>query len=394
MRSSHDPNSPSQTSTESAQNTGGGFLVALNDRAGAVVNKILELRKPRRELGWRGNRQFSFRQLFEDVERLLEFGGRRLHIESDIHNPDSEEKGVERGSVFQRRCHNGHITGMSTNTQAVLVTGSAKGIGHAVVERLSREGMLVYAGVRRPEDAEKWRSLGLGTVHPLLLEVTDEASIAAAAQEIGESLGGAKLVGLVNNAGIAVGGPLEFLPVSELRRQLEINVIGQIAVTQAVLPLLRQSQGRIVNMGSIAGRSALPMMGAYAASKFALEALTDALRVELIPAGIEVSIIEPGVIATPIWDTSIKAADEVIKQMPREALAYYGRIIEAVRSRASGGMGGLPPAVVADAVVHALTARRPKTRYLVGKDARARVRFQKLPDRLRDRIIARRLGKI
>lgn len=283
---------------------------------------------------------------------------------------------------------------MKTNAQAVLVTGSAKGIGAAVVDRLSRLGLVVYAGVRRDEDAERWRQFTDGDVRPLLIEVTDEASIQRAAAGIRDTLGQGKLIGLVNNAGIAVAGPLEFLPISELRRQLEVNVVGQIAVTQAMLPLLRESKGRIVNIGSISGRSALPMTGAYAASKFALEALTDALRVELIPAGIDVAIVEPGVIATPIWETSIKSADEVLKQMPPEALTYYGRIIDAVRARASGGVGGLPPSVVADAVLHALTARRPKTRYLIGKDARARILFQTLPDRVRDRIIAKRLQKI
>jgi NAD(P)-dependent dehydrogenase (short-subunit alcohol dehydrogenase family) len=291
-----------------------------------------------------------------------------------------------------------HITAMNANSQvgaAVLVTGTGKGIGEAVARRLAELGMLVFAGVRKQADAARWREQGGDLIHPVLLDVTDESSIDAALQQIRFSLGARTLTGLVNNAGIAVAGPLEFLPVAELRRQLEVNVIGQIAVTQAVLPLLRQSRGRIVNIGSISGRSALPLTGAYAASKFALEALTDSLRVELMPAGIHVSIIEPGVIATPIWDTSMKSAEELIKQMPEQGLEYYGRIIAAVRKRASGGTTrGLPPRAVADAVVHALTARTPRTRYLVGRDARARAWFQRLPDRLRDRIIARQLAKL
>ena len=278
---------------------------------------------------------------------------------------------------------------------AVLVTGTGKGIGAAVAGRLAELGMLVFAGVRRQADAARWREQGDARIQPVLLDVTDESSISAALQQIRFTLGAQPLTGLVNNAGIAVAGPLEFLPIAELRRQLEVNVIGQIAVTQAVLPLLRQSRGRIVNIGSISGRSALPLTGPYAASKFALEALTDSLRVELMPAGIQVSIIEPGVIATPIWDTAIKSADELIGHMSPQALEYYGPVIQAVRARALGGtVRGLPPRVVADAVVHALTARQPRTRYLVGRDARMRAWFQRLPDRLRDRLIARRLARL
>ena len=279
---------------------------------------------------------------------------------------------------------------MQTNAQAVLVTGAGKGIGEAVTERLSELGFLVFAGIRQESDAARWRSHASGNVHPLRVEVTDEASIHSAAAEIKETLAGKPLTGLVNNAGIAVAGPLEFIPIRELRRQLEVNVIGQIAVTQAMLPMLRESRGRIVNIGSIAGRSALPMTGPYAASKFAMEALTDSLRVELMPFGIKVSIVEPGVIATPIWETSIKSADAILGEMPKQAFDYYGKIINAVKERAlSGGQRGLPARVVADVVVHALTATNPKTRYLIGRDAKMRLLLQRLPDRWRDRLIAR-----
>ena len=282
---------------------------------------------------------------------------------------------------------------MNAHAQAVLVTGTGKGIGNAVVERLIDRGYYVYAGVRQEADAERWRNHS-DRAHPLIMDVTDQATIDAAARAIQSSLGNKSLAGVVNNAGIAIAGPLEFLPIAELRRQLEVNVIGQIAVTQAVLPMLRTSRGRIINIGSIAGRSALPLTGAYAASKFALEALTDSLRVELMPAGIEVSIIEPGVIATPIWDTSMKSADVILNGLPKAAFDYYGRLIAAVRKRAERGVGGLPPSVVADAVEHALTAKRPRTRYLVGRDARTRALFQHLPDRVRDRLIARQLAKL
>jgi NAD(P)-dependent dehydrogenase (short-subunit alcohol dehydrogenase family) len=288
-----------------------------------------------------------------------------------------------------------HITAMNANSQAVLVTGASKGIGEAVAGRLAEIGMTVFAGVRQDADAERWRNHAGARVHPVRIDVTDEASIHDAVQQMQTVLDGRLLTGLVNNAGIAVAGPLEFLPIRELRRQLEVNVIGQMAVTQAVLPLLRVSRGRVVNIGSISGRSALPMTGAYAASKFAMEALTDALRVELMPAGIDVSIVEPGVIATPIWETSLETADTLMKEMPKAAIDYYGRIIDAARARVLRSVSqGLPPSAVAEVVVHALTARRPKTRYLVGRDARTRALFQHLPDRLRDRLIARQLAKL
>jgi NAD(P)-dependent dehydrogenase (short-subunit alcohol dehydrogenase family) len=282
---------------------------------------------------------------------------------------------------------------MTPNAQAVLVTGTGKGIGTAVTERLVELGYTVYAGVRQQADADRWRTHS-ERVRPVLLDVTDATSIATATDVIRNTLRPQSLIGVVNNAGIAVAGPLEFLPIPELRRQLEVNVIGQIAVTQAVLPMLRESRGRVINIGSIAGRSALPLTGAYAASKFAMEALTDSLRVELMPWGINVSIIEPGVIATPIWDTSLQHADEILQKLPRTAIDYYGELIAAVRRRAKRGVGGLPPRVVADAVVHALTAKRPRTRYLIGKDARTRALFQRLPDRMRDRLIARQLAKL
>ena len=277
---------------------------------------------------------------------------------------------------------------------SILVTGAAKGIGHACVTRLALAGHRVFAGVRTPADGEALRTeLGPG-VEPVVLDVTNADQVADAARFITDRAGG-QLHGLVNNAGIAVAGPLEFLPVSELRRQLEVNVIGQIAVTQAMLPMIRPVHGRIVFIGSISGRSALPMTGPYSASKFALEALTDSLRVELMDWGIDVVIVEPGVIATPIWETSIAAAERLQATMPAKAMEYYGRIINAVKQRATGGtMRGLPPDHVAKVVEHALFDAKPRTRYVVGKDARLRLLVQKLPDRWRDKVIARQLRKL
>lgn len=295
-------------------------------------------------------------------------------------------------------------------SRAVLVTGASKGIGQAAVLRLARSGWHVFAGVRREEDGHALRAAAAddadaaartgaddaarGDVVPVLLDVSDDAQIAAAAEAIRSATGGA-LHGVVNNAGIAVAGPLEFLPVAALRRQLDVNVIGQIAVTQAMLPMVRAAQGRLVFVGSIAGRSALPFVGPYSASKFALEALADTLRVELMPWHIHVALIEPGVIATPIWQTSIDAALAMLEQVPPAMNEYYGERLAAIQRRAERGVGGLPPDVVARTIEHALDAPRPRTRYLIGRDARLRLWMERvLPDRARDRVIDRMLERL
>jgi NAD(P)-dependent dehydrogenase (short-subunit alcohol dehydrogenase family) len=272
--------------------------------------------------------------------------------------------------------------------RCVVVTGTSSGIGEACASRLAHGGWRVLAGVRTSEDGERLRELG---VEPVELDVTDPASIAAAAVELGEGA----LDGLVNNAGIAVSMPIEFLPLEELRRQLEVNVIGQVAVTQAFLPHLRRARGRIVNVGSIAGRSALPFLGAYAASKHALEALTDALRIELRPFGIDVAIVEPGSIATPIWRKGGETFQRLLAEQPADVLTLYGERMAAFReAAAAAGRRGEPADEVAKVVEQALTAARPKTRYLVGRDARRRSRLERLPDRLRDRVYERVLLRV
>ena len=243
--------------------------------------------------------------------------------------------------------------------------------------RLAAAGWQVYAGVRNPGDAPP------GTVE-LILDVTDPEAVAQlreAGTVLGLSLG---LNGLVNNAGIAVAAPLEDMPLTELRRQLEVNLVGQLAVTQALLPALRSARGRIVIIGSIAGRSALPFLGAYAMSKFALEAMADSLRLELAPDGIEVALVEPGTIATPIWSKPQPLAD-VVSERYRPRIERFGRLAAARAAKAA------PADRVARAVEHALTAARPRTRYLVGRDAHIRSAIERLPDRLRDRVLARAL---
>ena len=191
---------------------------------------------------------------------------------------------------------------------------------------------------------------------------------------------------VVANAGIGIAAPLEFLEPAELTRQLDVNVVGQLRVVQAVLPALRRSRGRVVLMGSIGGRSALPFLGAYAMSKFALEGFADSLRVELAPWGMHVAIVEPGTIATAIWTKPQRALDEY----PTEAGELYGaRVAQFRRIAATRSARGVPAEEVAKAVEHALTAAPPKTRYVVGPDAKKRARLQKLPDRLRDRVLSR-----
>jgi NAD(P)-dependent dehydrogenase (short-subunit alcohol dehydrogenase family) len=215
----------------------------------------------------------------------------------------------------------------------------------------------------------------------LVFDVTDADAIARVQLD--------ELDGIVLNAGIAIASPLEFLPPEELQRQLDVNVVGQLRVLQAFMPALRRRNGRVVLMGSIGGRSALPFLGAYAMSKFALEAMADALRVELTPFGMHVSIVEPGTIATAIWTKPQRTADS----LPPEAAEYYGTRIEKFRSLAAqrSSTAAVPASEVASVVEHALTAKQPKTRYLVGPDAKRRARLQKLPDRVRDRLLTKLL---
>ena len=274
---------------------------------------------------------------------------------------------------------------------AVLVTGASTGIGAACALGLDRLGMRVFAGVRRATDGAALQRQASPLLTAVAIDVTDANSIAGAARTISAVMGRRGLAGLVNNAGIVVPGPLEFLPLADLRRQLEINVVGQIAVTQAMLPLLRAARGRIVNMGSIGGRMATPFVGAYAASKFALEALTDALRVEVRPWRIGVSIIEPGAIATPIWQKSAREGERLREAMPPEATRLYGQALEALRKGAARSeRDAIPPEAVVAAVVHALTAPRPRTRYVIGRRAKLQAVIARwVPDRARDRLLTR-----
>ncbi|MDO7881249.1 SDR family oxidoreductase [Salinibacterium soli] len=279
-----------------------------------------------------------------------------------------------------------------TEVKSVLVTGASTGIGRATALRLDRAGFAVFAGVRRSEDAEALAADGSERLVPVLLDVTVDTQIAEAAALIAERVGDAGLDGLVNNAGIAAAAPLEFVPLDELRHQLEVNVVGQVAVTQSVLPLLRSARGRIVNVTSIGGIIAGGMLGPYNASKFALEAITHALRNELAPWGIEAIAIEPGQIATPIWSSASDRADRMLERMPGRAHELYGRAIAGARKYAKrAAESGISPDEVAAAIEKALTVRRPRTRYTVGTDALlGATLLARLPDRTRDRILSGR----
>lgn len=277
---------------------------------------------------------------------------------------------------------------------SVLITGSSSGIGEATALEFHRRGFQVFAGVRSEVDGERLRSQASPRLIPVRLDVTDESQIAEAAQMIDQVVGPAGLGGLVNNAGIVVAGPLEVLPLDEIRRQMEVNVIGHLAVTRAMLPMLRRARGRIVNVGSFNGRIAPPYMGAYAASKHAMEAISDVLRVELRAWKIHVALIEPGGTATPIWEKSLAMATDIAKTASPEALALYEAEIEAFR-KAVHKMAESASTVDGSvrAIVHAMTARWPKTRYPVGLATNLLFRLRKwIPDRVLDWMIVRSLG--
>jgi NAD(P)-dependent dehydrogenase (short-subunit alcohol dehydrogenase family) len=272
--------------------------------------------------------------------------------------------------------------------KTVLVTGSSSGIGRATVRRLDGAGWKVFAGVRKEEDAAKLREESSTRLVPLLLDVTDAEAIAAAAERVGAESGG--LDGLVDNAGGAVAGPLEGLPIEDFRRQIELNLTAQLAVTQAMLPAIRTARGRVVMVSSMGGLVALPLTGAYHAAKFGLEAVGDSLRQELAPWGIRVVLIEPGSIDTPIWKSGQEDADEILERSPRMR-ELYGATVERYRKVVQDtAERGIPTEKVAAKIEHALEARRPRSRYLVGIDAQVMARLKPfVPTLVFDWVIAR-----
>jgi len=272
---------------------------------------------------------------------------------------------------------------------AVLITGASTGIGRATALRLARAGWTVHAGVR---DAAAAQSLvedaPTGAVSAVTLDVTDAQQIAAAAERVSAS----GLDALVNNAGIGLGGPLELISAEDLRRQFDVNFFGQVAVTQALLPALRRSRGRIVFVSSIGGRVAMPFSAPYAASKHAIEALGDALRVELRTSGVRVALVEPGSVATPIWDKSRAEIEGV--SIPPQLAAAYGEVPAAMdRALANTARRGVPPEQVAATIERALSDSRMRARYVVGRDAKGMLIARRLlPDLVFDRVLRRALG--
>jgi NAD(P)-dependent dehydrogenase (short-subunit alcohol dehydrogenase family) len=278
--------------------------------------------------------------------------------------------------------------------RSVLITGASTGIGAACALDLDKLGFCVFAGVRKASDGEALQARSSERLTPVMVDVALAETIEQATAKIEAMVGAAGLYGLVNNAGILIPGPLECVSVGDLRRQFDVNVLGVVAVTQAMLPLIRAAQGRIVNMGSLSGKAAPPYMGAYSASKFALESITDVWRMELSRWNIDVSIIEPDSVATPIWGKLLGTASQTARQLPAAVRALYEQDLLSL-SKASLRMSktGMSVDHVVRAVRHALTARRPKTRYPVG--ARTHLAFwaaRHLPDRIRDGFMRRAMG--
>lgn len=264
----------------------------------------------------------------------------------------------------------------------VVITGASSGIGRACASHLDGLGWRVFAGVRQDADAVSLRAEASSRLVPIMLDVTDPRSIYKARERVQQSVGERGLSGLINNAGIPYGGPIEYLDLKEVRRVFEVNFFGLIAATQSFLPLLRQGRGRIVNMSSISGWVASPFLSPYSSSKFALEALSDALRVELHPWDLKVALVEPGAIDTPIWNKGADILKDVLNDSSPDGMQLYSDVIHAMEG--SIKPHGISSERVAKAVAHALTSRHPKTRYAVGPDARLVQFFRFLPDRLRD----------
>jgi NAD(P)-dependent dehydrogenase (short-subunit alcohol dehydrogenase family) len=283
---------------------------------------------------------------------------------------------------------------VKANTEkTVLITGASSGIGHATALHLVARGFGVFAAVRKTSDGDALKVVGRGRIVPVQLDVTDEKTIAAAAALVRAAVGDRGLDGLVNNAGIATPAPVEYMSGEVMRRQFEVNVFGQVAVTQAFLPLIRPARGRIVNIGSVGSHLAMPFGGALCGSKAAFTLISDALRLELRPDGIHVALIEPGAIHTPAVDKTLGDADAIVGALPPEGRARYGdRLHKFMRLGHERETSGSPPEVVAQAIHHALTAPRPRLRYAVGAHAKglsALPRF--LPDRLLDQVRLRML---
>jgi NAD(P)-dependent dehydrogenase (short-subunit alcohol dehydrogenase family) len=278
--------------------------------------------------------------------------------------------------------------------KTVVITGASSGIGRACASRMIKSEWRVFATVRKSKDSDSLRSEFGANLTPVIMDVTDRATVVAAAEQVSSQLHGRGLDGLVNVAGVGMVRPVEYVSAVELQEIFDINVFGQIAVTQAFLPLLRQARGRIVNISSVGAHIAIPFGSLINASKSAFGMFSDTLRLELHPFGLHVCVVEPGAIKTPAVGKTLGNVEAVVNNLPAVGAAQYGEMLRNFASRAyAREMHGSPPEVVAQAVHHALTARRPHARYRVGKHARLLTTLPKiLPDRLLDALLLRIAG--
>lgn len=271
---------------------------------------------------------------------------------------------------------------------AVVVTGASTGIGRTIALALDTNGFRVFAGVHKEADGLALSREARHGLTPVLLDVTDESAIERAVETVAAQTQG-QLHGLVNNAGLGLGGPLELVPITKTRELFEVNVIGLLAVTKSFLPLLRKARGRVVNIGSLAGILAMPGASSYAASKFAVQAITDSLRLELEPFGVQVTIVDPGAIESALWEKGRAQKKAIFEAAPKKLMDLYGPLIEIGKRLGEQPRGILPASCVADEVLHALTSKKPKVRYLVGPGPKKASRLARLPVRLRDSLLRR-----
>ncbi|MFC6647747.1 SDR family oxidoreductase [Paenibacillus rhizoplanae] len=276
---------------------------------------------------------------------------------------------------------------MPIKTQAlVVVTGTSSGIGRATAEQLAAEGFHVLAGVRRQEDADKIKR---ENIEPVIVDVTNIETLKALAERVVQDPLGRPLRAVVNNAGIAVNAPLEMVPLDEFRRQIEVSVIGQVAVIQALTPALLNSGGRVVNIGSVGGKISMPGFGIYSAAKFAMEAINDSLRREMSSFGIKVIMITPGGVSTGLSEQGITTAERLAKLMTPDQHRRHDRLFDSVKAQAeTWAKDGIRPEKVAAVISRAIHDRNPRTRYTAGRDSALLTRLVRiLPDKLLDRML-------
>ncbi|MDQ2583458.1 dehydrogenase [Saccharothrix yanglingensis] len=282
------------------------------------------------------------------------------------------------------------MTTSSENRKLVVVTGASTGMGASTARELARRGFHVLAGVRRDHDADAIRSTG---VEPVILDITEPEQVEAlVARVAGDPRA---LHALVNNAGIQVNAPVEALPMTQWRWVFEVNLFGHIAITQALLPALLRSKGRVINISSVGGKVAMATYGAYAGAKFALEAVSDSLRREVAPLGVQVVVVEPGGVRTEMATRGIATANTLAARMTPEQHGRYGSLVQATNTlMASGTASGLTADAAARVIAKAVTTRRPRTRYTVGRDAALITRLTRmLSDRTLDRVLAANLRR-